>query len=446
MNNLLPRVWALALGVSLGFSAHVAGGEVGRVNASVRVGDEAPEITIDDVIQGPAIEQLTWSTLRGRVVILDFWATWCGPCVASIPHLNILSRSYPSDRVVFLSVSDEERGHVTRFLSRKPINSWVALDADQTMFIEYGATQLPLTVIVDPSGHIARLTRPDELRPWMIDEVLRRSANDPTPPLPIATPRPEPLPTPEAAPRPATQEPESPLPPPAPAPAPTPNPPPLQSVPAQEPWTGPRTLRVELSKSGVSAPGFFSLSASSGGESAMEYSGDLFVARNASLVSVLSVLHGVEYGKIEGAQFLPAGLHTLRISAPQGQANLELLGESLRSRFGVLLHVEERETSVLELRRIRPWMLGPSRAIESRLSQGPGRITAKLADLKLLSVAIGEAIGQQVVDKTDVNGRFDLEFNWNQDDPDSILASLAQVGLGLFSGQGRLRYLVIEKQ
>src|SRR5437667_12393814 len=81
------------------------------------------------IVQGPTIENVTWEKLKGKVVVLEFWNTACGPCIQAIPHMNELVTQFSYRPVVFLCVSDDNQDHLKKFLGRKPIKGWVALDA-----------------------------------------------------------------------------------------------------------------------------------------------------------------------------------------------------------------------------------------------------------------------------------------------------------------------------
>lgn len=95
----------------------------------------------------------TLSDLRGQVVVLDFWATWCGPCKVQHPLLEAAAQSFAKDhRVIFISVNeDEETAKVAPFLAAQhwALTTW--LDAGLGPFL--GVDSLPTTLILGPQGH-----------------------------------------------------------------------------------------------------------------------------------------------------------------------------------------------------------------------------------------------------------------------------------------------------
>src|SRR5688572_28662197 len=82
-------------------------------------GDKAPPIALEELIQAPAGAEAEWGKLRGKVVVLEFWATWCGPCVAAMPHMNGLADRYKG-KVQFIEITDEGRETVAPFLAKRP--------------------------------------------------------------------------------------------------------------------------------------------------------------------------------------------------------------------------------------------------------------------------------------------------------------------------------------
>ena len=78
--------------------------------ATPAVGQPAPLLTFTQLYGAPEGTKTDWPSLKGKVVVLEFWATWCAPCIAEIPHLNEFATSLAASNVQFISVDDEQLG------------------------------------------------------------------------------------------------------------------------------------------------------------------------------------------------------------------------------------------------------------------------------------------------------------------------------------------------
>ena len=97
----------------------------------------------------------TLSEKCGQVVVINFWATWCTPCVAELPHFEALQKAYPDDVSVVAIHSNLVTDDVREFLNREAYALSFAQDTDGTVMTRLGgSTQLPMTVIVDRDGTI----------------------------------------------------------------------------------------------------------------------------------------------------------------------------------------------------------------------------------------------------------------------------------------------------
>src|ERR1039458_7098462 len=117
--------------------------------ADVKVGQPAPEISLDQLLPDQSVANASLRALKGKAVVLEFWATWCGPCVMAIPHLNELAVQFKDRPVVFLSITAESRAEIEPFLKKRPIEGWVGLTKDSKVIEDYGVTGLAHTFLID---------------------------------------------------------------------------------------------------------------------------------------------------------------------------------------------------------------------------------------------------------------------------------------------------------
>jgi len=92
---------------------------------------------------------------QGKVVVIDFFASWCKPCLMEIPEFIEARKHYPADKVVFIGISlDQDQGQYFRFVKQTPFNFPVYL-ADPDVISTFGVKMIPKTIIYDPAGQQA---------------------------------------------------------------------------------------------------------------------------------------------------------------------------------------------------------------------------------------------------------------------------------------------------
>jgi peroxiredoxin len=107
-------------------------------------------------LKGPDGNDVSSDQFKGKLVVLDFWATWCPPCIREIPGNVALQKKYADAGLVIIGVSVDEAGAgtVRRFLDKHPVNYPIVLGS-WGMASGFGVTdQIPTTVIVDRDGFI----------------------------------------------------------------------------------------------------------------------------------------------------------------------------------------------------------------------------------------------------------------------------------------------------
>ncbi len=112
-------------------------------------GKAAPDFTLRD-LNG---KQVSLSDFKGKVVLLDFWATWCPPCVRAIPHIEALHKKYKDQGLVVIGINHERDHAKVKAFAKGQISYIILLDADE-QFTEYGVTGIPTAFYIDKEGKI----------------------------------------------------------------------------------------------------------------------------------------------------------------------------------------------------------------------------------------------------------------------------------------------------
>jgi len=124
---------------------------------ALKPGDTAPEINIP-ALSGSA--QISLSELKGKVVYVDFWASWCPPCVKSFPLLNDLRNKLQDQGFEVLAVNlDEERSDAEAFLKAHAVDFLVGVDDSKQLPISYEVKGMPYAYLVDKQGLIQYVYR-----------------------------------------------------------------------------------------------------------------------------------------------------------------------------------------------------------------------------------------------------------------------------------------------
>lgn len=385
------------LAAGLLFLVHTA-----RADSVVKVGSVAPPLTLREVMQAPAGIQGTWEELKGQAVVLEFWATWCGGCVDNIPHLNELAEQFDARPIKFISITDEtDVALVKQFLSRHPVNGWIAFDADEITFKRYGVEGRPLTILVDTNGVIRAITNPPSVTPQVLEDLLSGKmldfpevrmgkpfgfeANAPTPLLQMLI-------------RPAAS--------------------------------------VEVS--GYSPGGV--------NEKAGRY--DVY---GETPLDILSDAYQIPVERIDAPEWCGKARYDFSVVTPQHDEaqRWPLVKQMLQAAFALKVHREMKETQVFALRTVEG--LQPKLASANSSGKGgywnhvKGEIEVVGASIQKVTAVAHFVLGVEVFDETGLNGRYDFALKWDPKQPSSITVAIRdQLGLQLVPEQKKLEHLVVD--
>ena len=133
------------------------------------IGRPAPDVTLQWLDGSP---QTSLDELRGRVVLLEFWRTWCGPCLRQVPHLNALHERYEEDGLVIVAVTNEEEDLVRRTVEEAGMTYRVARTSAEDAERAYGITAVPRAFLLDREGDLVWVGHPGTLEEGRLRELL----------------------------------------------------------------------------------------------------------------------------------------------------------------------------------------------------------------------------------------------------------------------------------
>jgi uncharacterized protein (TIGR03435 family) len=349
--------------------------------ATLRVGEPAPEIQLDRLLPPSA----SVSALRGKAVVLEFWATWCGPCVAGIPDWNQLVEVFRDKPVIFLSVTDESPGQVEKFLQKTPIEGWVGIARRKAMHDPYEINGIPRAVLIDASGKLAGTIYTPRLNPTIVEQLI---ANKPLE-------------------RPGSDK--------------------RGTQPALEISVRP-TLSTE-------------------GRFGIESDRDRLAYRAAMLRILISQLWDVPMGRISGERSEDRTLYDISVTLPGAGRDLlkSLARTALESALALDVQRETRETDawVLTAPNRKPAGLKETESPGGGIMSSAGRNSVGLRNgqLETLAQLLERASGKPVIDETGLGGRYDVKLKWEDDA--GLQRAVRELGLELALERRRLDYLAV---
>jgi len=137
------------------------------------LGQQSPSIIFQESLDG----NTSANFYKNKVLVLDFWATWCAPCIATFPHFNQLSKKYSSDSVVFASITDEPASIAQRFFERtkKELNAIKLCDTSHKTGNSFKVKSIPYCVILDKSDVVRWMGQTYDLTDEILESIIKNT-------------------------------------------------------------------------------------------------------------------------------------------------------------------------------------------------------------------------------------------------------------------------------
>jgi uncharacterized protein (TIGR03435 family) len=137
---------------------------------ALKVGDNLPNYQLKSVVSYKA-DSLNFKDTKGKILIIEFWGTWCSPCIPALQHLDELRNKFPDD-VFVVGISDDSKERLTKFLTKRVVSIPLASEKDMKLNGIFAFNMVPHTIIADKNGKIIAITSPNEVTEEKIKEII----------------------------------------------------------------------------------------------------------------------------------------------------------------------------------------------------------------------------------------------------------------------------------
>jgi uncharacterized protein (TIGR03435 family) len=349
------------------------------------------------------------SDFKSKVVILDFWGTWCAPCIEALPHLEELQSRFGNDLKI-ITIADESEERINKFLKKRNVSLPIALDNDRKLASAFPYRSVSHTIVIDKNGIVKAVTTPEKIN----DEILKQV---------IAG---QPINLPEKMDK-INFDPSKPL-------------------SANENFTYQITVTPYQN-------GLPSMLNPTGGKGV--YKGRRILCTNLSPkslyevayqypVSIRTVIEVKDKNRFDWNN-QAAICFDLIVPEEIGERRFEIMKQQLSYLYNYKIVIEKRQMNCKVLKPINGQAVTIKSAVGAKKeSSYSGRgLSMKNAEIKTICDFLEGELNVPVIDDTKLTGLYDLELSWYIENPDQIHEELKKLGLQLVSETRDIDVLVI---
>ena len=370
---------------------------------ALKVGDNLPNYQLKSVVNYKT-DSLNFKDTKGKILIIEFWGTWCSPRIPALQHLDEIRNKFPDD-VFVVGISDDSKERLTKFLTKRAVNIPLASETDLKLNGMFPFNVVPHTIIVDKNGKIIAITSPNEITEEKIREII--VGKNPT------------------------------------------------FKPKQD-----KEFDSRIDYFGADESTDYSITQKAfiqGFPSFSTRGKGVFKDRRISCVNLspqsilqLAFKKSSETTIVnlpkEKKSFLPENLYCFDIIVKDSdKANLyKIMQAEAMKLLGMKANIEKRTVDVYVLQKVADILKESTKKEPSGESSGKG-IKSENLEMDFLVNFLANNLQKPVVDETNLKGKYDINFEYAEEDPNSLKKALESLGLRISKEKREVEMLIISQ-